>query len=137
MSKEITIRFKIPEFKKVFAFFRNAFRRVLLDVKKKKESGILALIVAGLFFWWSGLSAGLLWFLFLMFLFYEWDNRIIGVLALIFLASCPFLLQFKQDALAEQMAVYAYFFLVMTVILQIVEYKRHPESYKESENEGK
>jgi len=35
------------------------------------------------------------------------------------------------------MAVYAYFFLVMTVVLQIVEYKRHPELYNESDNEEK
>ena len=141
MAKEIIIKIKIPEFKKFFEFvvpfFKNVFRRVLLDIKTKKKRGIMALILAGLFFWWFDISAGLLWFLFLMFLFYGWENRIIAVLALISLASCPVLLSLKKDAWAETMAVYAYFFLVMTVVLQIVEYKRHPELYNESENEEK
>jgi len=135
MSKEITIKFKIPEFKRWFIFttifFRRAFRRALSDIRTKKYRGSIVLALAiGAYFLWD-LSSALLWLLFLLFLVYEWENRIIGVLALISLASCPFLLQFKKDALAEQIAVYAYFFLVMTVILQIVEYKRHPEKYKE------
>ena len=135
MSKEITIKFKIPEFKRWFIFttifFRRAFRRALSDIRTKKYRGSIVLALAiGAYFLWD-LSSALLWLLFLLFLVYEWENRIIGVLALISLASCPFLLQFKKDALAEQIVVYAYFFLVMTVILQIVEYKRHPEKYKE------
>lgn len=127
MAKEITFKIKIPE----FSFFRSAFRRVLADFKTKWKRGMVALIIASLFFWWYDLSAGLLWLLFLLFLVYEWENRIIGVLALLSLASCPVLLSFNQDAYAETMAVYAYFFLVMTVALQIVEYKRHPEEYAE------
>jgi len=155
MTTEIKITIKLPSIegiKKFFGFlFKNlkmffwfiignispAFVRVLEDVKVKKKRGVLALVLAGLFFWWFNISAGLLWFLFLMFLFYGWENRIIAVLALISLASCPILLYFKQDAFAETMAVYAYFFLVMTVVLQIVEYKRHPELYNESDNEEK
>ncbi len=126
MSREIIFKIKTPEFKKFFEFIvlilKNVFRRVLVDIKTKKKRGLLALILAGLFFYWFGISAGLLWFLFLMFLFYGWENRIIGVLALLSLASCPVLLSFQKDDLAETMAVYAYFFLVMTVVLQIVEY---------------
>lgn len=104
-----------------------------MNIKHNKKMGMLAFVLASLFLWLFGISAGLLWFLFLMFLFYDWDNRIIGVLALISLASCPFLLQLKQDVIAEQMAVYAYFFLVMTVVLQIVEYKRHSEELNKEE----
>jgi uncharacterized membrane protein len=69
-----------------------------------------------------------------LFLVYEWENRIIAFLALVSLASCPVLLSFKKDALAETMAVYAYFFLVMTVVLQIVEYKRHPNRFPDDED---
>ena len=47
--------------------------------------------------------------------------------AIVSLAACPVLLIAQQQSVAEQMAVYAYYFLVMTVALQIVEYKRHPE----------
>lgn len=44
-----------------------------------------------------------------------------GGLALFFLALCPFLLVFKKDALAEKSAIYAYYFLVISVILIIIE----------------
>jgi|SRR3989344_9056286 len=125
MAKEISFKIKVPEFKKL----KDTFWRVLADIKLKKKRGVLALVLAGLFFWLYGLSAGLLWLLFLLFLVYEWENRIIGVLALLALASCPILLSFNQNAWAETMAVYAYFFLVMTVALQIVEYKRHPNEH--------
>jgi len=131
MAKEITFKLKIPE----LGFLKKAFWRVVNDIKAKKYRGILALILAGFFFWQYNLSAGLLWLLFLLFLFYAWENRIISVMALISLASCPILLSLKKDALAEQMAVYAYFFLVMTVFLQIIEYRRDLKSGKIDEEE--
>lgn len=97
-------------------------------LNKKYWSVVIALvsIVAGVYW---GVSAGILWYLFFSFALYDWDNRIIGVFALVSLASCPFLLQFKQDVLAEQMAVYAFFFLSMTVGLQLIEFKRFPERF--------
>ncbi len=117
----------------------NIFEIIKTDILAKKKRGIILIIVSIIcgVFW--GISAGLLWFLFLAFALYDWDNRAIGVIALISLTSCPFLLSFKQDAMAETMAVYAYFLLVMTVALQIIEYKRHPELFKDdqSENEKK
>jgi len=112
---------------------KKLFFRVVADFKTKKWRGLLALALSiGAFFLW-GLSSALLWLLFLLFLVYEWENRIIAFLALISLTTCPFLLHFKKDKLAETMAVYAFFFLVMTVVLQIVEYKRHPEKFPEEE----
>ena len=80
---------------------------------------------------WFGPRAGILWFLFTLFLLYEWENRIFGVCALLCLAACPVLLTWKLDAQAEEVAVYAYFFLVMTVTLQLIEFKRHPERFPE------
>ncbi len=105
--------------KGINAGFERAFR----DLDKKKARGILALIIATLFGWQFGLVAGANWLIFLLFLFYAWDSRVIAGGALLYLASCPFLLSFKQDAWAETMAVQAYFFLVMTVVLQMVEYR--------------
>jgi hypothetical protein len=103
--------------KRGFAIFWN-------DIRRKWLRGLIVLVLAsGAFYLW-GISSALLWLLFLLFLVYEWENRIIAVLALLSLASCPVLLSLKKDDLAETMAVYAYFFLVMTVVLQIVEYKR-------------
>jgi hypothetical protein len=117
-------------------FITGLYKKIKKDLRKHPQGDFL--IIAFILAWvlW-GISAGLLWLLFLAFAFYDWDNRVIGVMALFSLATCPFLLSFKQDALAEKVAVYAYFFLVMTVVLQIIEYKRHPNLFKESKNEEK
>ena len=142
MPKEIKITIKLPSVegtKKLYNFLffhsKRFFLFVINDVKTKKIRGVVLLIMVALIFWKLGINAGLLWFLFLSFLFYGWENRIIAVCALISLASCPFLLSFKKDAWAETMAIYAYYFLVMTVVLQIVEYKR--DSKNRNRNEKK
>jgi len=52
------------------------------------------------------------------------DSRFSIAAALLALASCPFLLILKKDPIAEQMAIYAYFWLVAGVVLQVIEYLR-------------
>ncbi|MCX6794958.1 MAG: hypothetical protein NTY31_03165 [Candidatus Falkowbacteria bacterium] len=52
------------------------------------------------------------------------DSRAAAGLALILLASCPFWLIFKKDILAESAAIYAYYFLIITVLTQIRELKK-------------
>ena len=52
------------------------------------------------------------------------DSRWAAGAALVFLASCPLLLIFKNDILAEGAAIYAYYFLVITVLTQIRELRR-------------
>ena len=52
------------------------------------------------------------------------SSRIAAGLALFFLASCPVLLIFKNEALAETFAVYAYYFLVITVIDEIISLRK-------------
>jgi len=129
---EITLKVQFPEFKRPKEFVKRVFLRVRNDVWSKPKRGVAALVIAAVFFWMYGIGAALLWLLFLLFLVYEWENRIIGVFSLISLVSCPILLALNQHDVAETMAVYAYFFLVMTVALQIVEYKRHPERFDNS-----
>jgi hypothetical protein len=146
MTKEIKI--KITGVREIIVFLGDKFQRFFSwcflhlknavgiffnDIKNKKWRGLIVLALAvGAYFLW-GISSALLWLLFLLFLVYEWENRIIASLALICLASCPFLLSFNNNTLAETMAVYAFFFLVMTVALQIIEYKRHPERFPDED----
>jgi len=54
----------------------------------------------------------------------RWSPRIIAACALLSLSACPFLLIYKQEALAESFAVYAYYFLTLTVVLLVVEQVR-------------
>jgi len=63
------------------------------------------------------------------------SSRISAGLALFFLASCPVLLIFKNENLAETFAIYAYYFLVITVVGEIISLKRgdNPDSDESSE----
>lgn len=99
---------------------------------KAKKWWILILAIVGMFIIWQlGIMWGLLWLVFLSFSIFEWDSWIIAFLALIFLVSCLFLTIYKKDLLAEQAAIYAFYFLVMTVVLQIVEYVGRPKNTKD------
>jgi len=72
--------------------------------------------------WRWGFEASFFITLFFLFLLLELDYRILISFALLFLLSCPFYLIVENKFRAEQMAIYAYYFLVMTVVLQIKEY---------------
>ena len=52
------------------------------------------------------------------------ESRYAAGAALFFLALCPIVLLLKKDAIAESLAVYAYYFLVITVVTQLRELKR-------------
>jgi len=118
-------------------FWFNLFKLIKKGILTRKKQGIILIIVSVSIGLYLGLGSSLLGFLFLAFAFYDWDNRVIGVLALISLTSCPFLLEFNQDVIAEQMATYAFFFLTIVVVLQLIEYKRHTELFIKDKNEEK
>ncbi|MDD4409538.1 MAG: hypothetical protein PHW52_02670 [Candidatus Pacebacteria bacterium] len=118
----------------VFGFF-GLIWKLLKDIYRKKLRIVFAIgLAVGAYYLW-GLSSSLLWGLFLIFLFCAWDSRFIAFLALICLTTCPILLQVKQDKIAEEVAVYAYFFLVMTVVLQMFEYWRDERAEKKKKKE--
>ena len=68
----------------------------------------------------------LLGFILVTTLFYDSkiDSRFLILPALILLGYLPFLLIGAQKELAEKIAVYVYYFLVVGVVLQIIEYKQ-------------
>lgn len=113
-------------------FLYKGIKKGLKDIKKNHWYWLIILIVVALLFIWQfSFEAIIFLTLFIAFVLYAWDSRIIAMGALISLALCLILLFAKQDASAEQMAIYAYYFLVITVILQIIEHKRYPEKIKD------
>ncbi len=119
-------------------FLYKGIRKGFRDIKKERWYWMLILIIVSLLFIWQfSLEAIIFLTLFIAFALYGWDSRILATGALITLISCPILLLVKQDVYAERIAVYAYYFLVMTVVLQIIEYKRHPELFKDNQDEEK
>ncbi|HCP08536.1 MAG TPA: hypothetical protein DIT25_01925 [Candidatus Moranbacteria bacterium] len=126
-EKEIVLVLTFFDFAPVIDFFRQIdYRRplqsrIFKQILKNKWK-ISAVFFAFIFFFRIyDFSSATLWGIFIAFLVFRWDSRWIAGMALVSLASCPFLLLFKEDKLAEQMAVYAFFFLTMVVVLQIIE----------------
>lgn len=109
--------------------FLSRIKNGIGDVKKNRQHGILFLmIIALMFIWQFDLESILFITLFIAFTLYQWDSRIIAGGALISLASSLFLLMTKQTVLAEQMAVYAFYFLAMAIVLVIIKHKRYDEA---------
>lgn len=106
----------------------------------KWKLGVILLVSGVALILW-GISSALLWGIFLLFLLYDYDSRVLAAVAIVALVICPILLElgkfgidFDFTAAAERVAVYAFFFLVMTVVIQIVDIKRHPDSYLDHAN---
>jgi ABC-type transport system involved in cytochrome c biogenesis permease subunit len=92
----------------------------MIEVRQKNKEIFLVTIFFVIFFLYD-FETGFFWTLFLSFIAFRWDERVAGVLGLFSLATCPLLLYLELPDVAEQMAIYAFFFLVMTVVLQIIQ----------------
>ena len=119
--------------KELLNLFKVALKRVQRDIRNKKWPLFIAGMILGISLY-TDIGSALLWVIFLAFLIYRWDNRVLGVAAILCLTLCPLLLAINIDwsnAAAEQVAVYAFFFLAMTVVLQLIDLKRNPEAFQE------
>lgn len=85
---------------------------------------ILALVAAMVIFFFASFTNAFFWTIFLVWLAFRLDSRIVAGVAIAFLLFIPGLLAFGQEVRAEQFAVYVFFLLVITVALQIVEFWR-------------
>lgn len=73
-------------------------------------------------------KAAFLFSYFILFLFFGFDDRVPMVIGIVLLLICPILLIFKKEAVANGLAIWAYYFLVIGVVLQIAEYIKTPTS---------
>lgn len=111
--KEIKLEFSVPSF--------------LMEQKTKKMFRNIILLgwFAFTFFVWKNYDLSFFEMATLAYLgislIWKTPSRFSAGLALVFLAITPFLLMLKNDALAETVAVYAYYFLVITVVQEIWE----------------
>ena len=114
--KDISFEIKIPKFQ----FSDDLKGRI------KIVTSILIVVgafVAGHFFDFTFFGTLILIY-FGISILWHLESRIAAALALFFLASCPILLILKNNALAETFAIYAYYFLVITVVGEIVALKK-------------
>lgn len=100
----------------------HAAPRAMLDIRThRSESALWVIAVVLMLIWSFSLEAIIFLSGFLAFLLYRWESRIPAAGALLSLITCPILLALDMQTYAEQMAVYAYYFLVMTVLLQMAD----------------
>ncbi len=74
----------------------------------------------------------LILFILLLILYFrrKYDSRILIGAALFCLVACPLFLIANNEKVAEKIAIYAYYFLVVGVIKQFVEYIREDKKEK-------
>jgi len=102
--------------------FTLSFNSLKLDV-----FFIILSIVLGFIFQWS-IPEIIIFTIFIWSILNPIDSKYLSLAALIFLAITPFLLIFKQQDWAEQSAIYAYYFLVFTVIMALYELKKEDKA---------
>jgi hypothetical protein len=107
---------------------RRAFIKAARDIVHRRGESIVIVLALILMYVWAFSPESMLFLtIFLAFLFYRWDSRITAGGALVSLIACATLLAFGNETYSEQLAVYAYYFLAMTVVLQVLELKRDSE----------
>lgn len=114
--KEIKFEFSVPSFlmeQKTKKMFRNiillGWLILTFFVWKRYDLSFFEMAIL------AYLGISLIW---------KTPSRFSAGLALIFLALAPIFLMLKNEALAETVAVYAYYFLVITVLQEILELRR-------------
>lgn len=116
---------------------KNIFAEVFAEIKSweikkmtaKKALNIGLFIVAlimGVYFKWTIMEI-LIFLIFIGIILRPVASRIMAFPALFFLVLTPFALILKQDILAETFAIYAYYFLIMAVIMGIYEVRQEKD----------
>jgi len=107
-------------------------KKLAKKISKKQIADILFVAIAiamGFYFKW-------LWPDIVIFGVFIWiiinpvPSRLTAIPALGFLIITPFLLIFKKESWAEQTAIWAYYFLIMSVIMGIYEIRKEEKPKK-------
>jgi hypothetical protein len=106
----------------------------LKDIRKERLSGIFILTTIALLCLWE-VSTLLIFFvsLFLAFVVYGWDSRVVMGGTVFSLISCVAFLLAGQEGWAEQMAVCAYYFFAVSAVLYVVGFRYSSKIHKENE----
>jgi hypothetical protein len=105
----------------------NLMLKKLLLNKKTLDILIFAIALGmGIYFKWTAMQI-ITFLIFIGIILRPVSSRILAVPALFFLIITPFFLIFKKDLWAESSAIYAYYFLIMAVIMGIYEVRKEKE----------
>lgn len=105
-------------------FIEKGIKRIAQDIKSKiMYTFLLAIILSLLLMWKFNVQIIIFVAVFLAFIFYKWDSRFIISIGLSLLGIVPIILVFRKETfVVEIIVVYAYYFLITGLLLQIIEY---------------
>ncbi len=113
----------LPFLDKIIEFFKQDFleeNKNFLNKKKLiKKFFIFFIFSLFLSFFKISLLSFLVWIFILFSLIFNLDTRFSFLISLVLLVYTPFLIFFKDNKLAESFSIYAYYFLIIWVLLEI------------------
>ena len=102
--------------------------------RKNIDIGIVILsFVMGIYLGWDTINA-VIFAIFIWIIINPIPSRYLAYPALLFLSITPFLLILDKKDKAEEFAIYAYYFLAMTVIMGIYEIRKEDNNSKLKDN---
>jgi hypothetical protein len=134
---------KISKAKKfIFSWAKERSAEIYAEIKSwemkkmtpKKIINIAIFLVAlgmGIYFQW-GIMNTLIFLIFIGIILRPVSSRIMALPALFFLILTPFALILEQDLVAENLAIYAYYFLIMATIMGIREVRQEDKEKPEN-----
>ncbi len=121
-------RERFLKIKEIFNFRKNSVKKMLNIVL------LLLALAVGVYFEWNVIEIIIL-LIFVGIVFHPIPSRILAMPALGFLIITSFLIIFKENEkakmLAGELAVYAYYFLVMAVVMGIYEVRKDSKKIKQ------
>lgn len=140
MLKEKWLKIKKSIISKTQEMFLQVFSEIksweLKKITPKKVLNICILLVAlamGIYFQW-GIMGTLIFLIFIGTILRPVSSRILAVPALFFLVLTPFALILKRDLVAENLAIWAYYFLILATIMGIYEVRQDKNKADETED---
>ena len=109
-------------------FGKKEIKEIREKITKRNVDIVITLVAVGLgvFLGWENVEV-MIFSLFIWSVLNPIPSRYFALGALFFLSLTPFMLILKRDVRAEEFAIYAYYFLVMTVIMGIYEMKNEKQ----------
>jgi hypothetical protein len=115
--------------------FKEKLKSAITDIFKKlnwKDGILLSLsLFMGIYLKWNLFEVAI-FLVFIYIILHPVESRLLAMPALFFLILTPFFLIFKQEMIAEKLAIYCYYFLIMTVMMGLYEVRQEDREKEEA-----
>jgi hypothetical protein len=109
---------------------KNAVVSIIKKLNWKDGVFLSFSLFMGIYLKWNFFEVAI-FLIFIYIILHPVESRIMAMPALFFLVLTPFFLVFKQEIIAEKLAIYCYYFLIMTVMMGIYEVRQEDRNREE------